>query len=625
MKYENFEVLGSYSVRDGGYINFSMGKNLELGTEINTYIHELFHMHLTNSSNLGFLLLLFERECSFALEAEDELHYNEIRELSEMIFNRTIDVQEVYANNQELLWIEDKFDSDLKRKSFEHKPKEYQDYCNDMSVITNNENLNNGEKRYWIERICLHALNIQISSDEFLNALKSRQKLKEYFSEENHPKTRLNIALEKYSRNEHFEEAVEINLHKFFSKIKDLGIIKHFNIRLPGWDQIATIMNNKDILNQINIKEFNKLTQKRMDEKVKLFDFYNLQVEKVDGISDYLDFGVFAIKNCENLTNKENFYFITETSIDTIPSYVSDEAPYHFLSNPEIKVIGISSNEFDLINMKPSYIDVKETPVVVLVESYTDAKEMINRVLLEGELYIGDLYDQSMNNFSTVLFFRERTEPKIIFVFPTLKKLSIRLIKELGIESGLVYSNNEQFIKTISVFGNEEEVLKFAKWIFSFILKSSCRFTVLEDSATKMSFDLTKLLCDVIMKIRIPDYYNKWAALPTKKTVGEPYYALMEFDNEDNTGAFKAINEKTIIFFYNKSDALNYKKSLLKKNLVSHKLDVVGIDRHYWNAVKKHFSDIHLNIFICYDARGNIGELIDLQELDGFINNTHKV
>ncbi|AJG79456.1 MULTISPECIES: hypothetical protein [Bacillus cereus group] len=625
MKYENFEVLGSYSVREGGYINFSMGKNLELGTEINTYIHELFHMYLTNCSNLGFLLLLFERECSFALEAEDELHYNKIRELSEMIFNRTIDVQEIYANNQELLWIEDKFDADLKRKSFEHKPKKYQDYCNEMSVITNNENLNNGEKRYWIEKICLHALNIQISSDEFLNALKSRQKLDEYFSEENHPKTRLNIALGKYCRNENFEEAVEVNPYKFFSKIKDLGIIKHFNMRLPGWDQIATIMNNKDILNQINIKEFNELTQKRMDEKVKLFDFYNLQVEEVDDISDHLDFGVFAIKNCENLTNKENFYFITETSIDTIPSYVSDQAPYHFLSNPEIKVIGISSNEFDIINMKPSYIDIKETPVVVLVESYTDAKEIINKILLEGELYIGDLYDQSMNNFSTVLFFRERTEPKIIFVFPTLKKLLIRLVKELGIESVLVYSNNEQFIKTISVFGNEVELLKFARWIFSFILKSSCRFTVLEDSATKMSFDLTKLLSNVIMKIRIPDYYNKWAALPTKKTVGEPYYALMEFDNENNTGAFKAINEKTIIFFYNKSDALNHKKSLLKNKSMSDKLEVVGIDRHYWNAVKKHFLDIHLNIFICYDARGNIGELIDLKKLDGFINNTHRV
>ncbi|AIY72892.1 hypothetical protein NT98_5730 (plasmid) [Bacillus cereus] len=58
---------------------------------------------------------------------------------------------------------------------------------------------------------------------------------------------------------------------------------------------------------------------------------------------------------------------------------------------------------------------------------------------------------------------------------------------------------------------------------------------------------------------------------------------------------------------------------------MSDKLEVVGIDRHYWNAVKKHFLDIHLNIFICYDARGNIGELINLKELDGFINNTHKV
>ncbi|WP_304522092.1 hypothetical protein [Bacillus toyonensis] len=625
MKYENFEVLGSYSVRNGGYINFSMGKNLELGTEINTYIHELFHMHLTNCSNLGFLLLLFERECSFALEAQDELHYNKIRELSEMIFNRTIDVQEVYANNQELLWIEDKFDLHFKRKSFELKPKKYQDYCNEMSVITNHEILNNGEKRYWIEKICLHALNIQISSDEFLNALQSRQKLKEYFSEENHPNNRLHNALEKYSRNENFEEAVEINLHKFFSKIKELGIIKHFNLKLPGWDQIATIMNNKDILNQINIKEFSELTQKRMDEKIKLFDFYNLQVDKVDDISNHLDFGVFAIKNCEDLTNKENFYFITETFIGTIPSYVSDEAPYHFLNNPEIKVIGISSNEFDVINMKPSYIDVKDTPVVVLVESYTDAKEIINKILIEGELYIGDLYDQSMNNFSTFLFFRERTEPKIIFIFPTLKKLSIRLIKELGIENGLAYSKNEQFIKVMSVFGKEVEVLKFAKWIFSFIMKSSCRFTVLEDPVTKMSFDLTRLLINVVMKIRIPDYYNKWAALPTKKTVGEPYYALMEFDNEDNTGAFKAINEKTIIFFYNKGDALNYKKSLLKKNSDSHNLDVVGIDRHYWNAAKKHFLDIHLNIYICYDARGNIGELKDLQELDGIINKSYKV
>ncbi|WP_257208069.1 hypothetical protein [Bacillus wiedmannii] len=100
---------------------------------------------------------------------------------------------------------------------------------------------------------------------------------------------------------------------------------------------------------------------------------------------------------------------------------------------------------------------------------------------------------------------------------------------------------------------------------------------------------------------------------------------MMEFENEENTGAFKAINEKTIIFFLNKNDALNYRKSLLKSNSDSHKLDVVGIDRHYWNAAKKHFSEIHINICICFDVIENIGELVDLQELDGIINKTYKI
>lgn len=103
MQYENVNILGSYSLRDGGNINIFMGKNLALGTEVNTYIHELFHMHLTNSSNLGFLLLLFEKEYNLASDAEDINHCEKIKELSEIIFNRTVYVQEVYANSQELL------------------------------------------------------------------------------------------------------------------------------------------------------------------------------------------------------------------------------------------------------------------------------------------------------------------------------------------------------------------------------------------------------------------------------------------------------------------------------------------------------------------------------------------
>ncbi|MGM2621177.1 MULTISPECIES: hypothetical protein [Bacillus] len=253
---------------------------------------------------------------------------------------------------------------------------------------------------------------------------------------------------------------------------------------------------------------------------MRLFDFNNFPVIKVENISNYIDLGVFAIKNCKNIIDKENFYFITGALIESTPSYVSDEAPLEFLNSHEIKVIGISSDEFDIPKMRPTYIEVNHAPIVVLIDSYSNAREIINKIVMEGELYIGDLYDQSTKNFSTTLFFRERTKPRVIFIFPTLKKLSIRLMKDLGIERQLVYSDNEKFTKILSLFGSELEMLKFAKWIFSFIMKSSCRFTVLEDPATKMIFNLTRSLFNDVMKIRIPDYYNQWAALPTKKTVG---------------------------------------------------------------------------------------------------------
>ncbi|QHM11252.1 hypothetical protein [Bacillus subtilis] len=623
MKYENVEVLGSYSVREGGSINFSMGKNLELGTEINTYIHELFHMHLTNYSSLGFLLLLFEKECNLSLEYQDELHYNQIKELSTIIFNRTVDVQEVYANNQELLWLENNINSEFKEKSFKLKPKKYQEYCNKLNIITNDMRLNNEEKRYWIDRVCFYALNIQIFSDKFIEALKSRQKLSEYLSR-NHPNKRLDEALVKYSKNEKFDGVVEIRIQDILSKIKKINIIKYFNEILSQLEPNATNFKIGDYLCENDIKKFIELNQKRMDERVKLFDFYNLDVIKVDDISNHLNFGIFAIKNYQSTINKENFYYITEALINLTPSYISEEVSYDFLNNPKIKVIGIPSQEFDIAKMKPNYIEVKDTPIVVLIDSYNTAKKIL-KVLLNGELYVGDLYEQTVKNFSTILFFRERTEPKIIYIFPTLKKMSIRLVKELGIEDILVYSKDTRFKKILSIFNCEVEMLKFIKWIFSFIMKSSCIFTSIGDPATKMSFNLTRSLFDDVMKIKIPNYYIHWAALPTKKTIGEPFYSLMEFENGENIGSFKATNQNTIIFFLNKNDAVNYRKKIFTTDSMAHKLEVVGIDRHYWNIIEKYILETGINICICTDVNNNIGKIMKLKEVDNIITQFSKV
>ncbi|HDR8251254.1 MULTISPECIES: hypothetical protein [Bacillus] len=94
----------------------------------------------------------------------------------------------------------------------------------------------------------------------------------------------------------------------------------------------------------------------------------------------------------------------------------------------------------------------------------------------------------------------------------------------------------------------------------------------------------------------------------------------MEFENRENTGFFKTINQNALIFFLDKNSALNYRKRLLKMDSGFSRLEVVGIDRHYWNAAKKHFKEININIFICLDAIQNLGEFVDFQKLDKIIN-----
>lgn len=621
MQYENVNILGSYSLRDGGNINIFMGKNLASGTEVNTYIHELFHMHLTNSSSLGFFLLLLEKEYNLASGAEDMNHCEKIKELSEIIFNRTVYVQEVYANSQELLWIENNLGPDIAEKAFNLKNKDYKDYCNKMRIITSNKKLRIERKKYLIDKICLYALGIPISSDKFISALKSRQKLHHYFSGDLHPKKRLDIALEKYSRNEDLKEENTILINYLLSGLRDLEIIKYFDKELPELNEVIQWSMKNGTLDESEVRNWIEINQKKMDEKIKLFDFYNLKVERVQELPDGFGFGVFVIKNCLNIHNKDNFYFISHSLIKSNSTYVSNEAPYGIIENSDIKVIGISSYEYDLKKMKPSYLNECKVPVVVLIDNFNHAKEIIKRILNEGELFIGDLYGQNVNNFSTVLFFRERTDPETIFVFPTLKKLSIRIIKELEISQELVFSNDKYFKRILSAFGDELDMLEFIQWIFGFIMQSSCNFTEIDDPATKLSFDLTKTMMNNIFEINEPGHYRRWASLPTKKTLAQPYYSLMEFKNGRNTGSFYGFlyeSDHVIIFFTNKIDALNYKARMLSIDESIQQFHVVGIDKHFWNTHKKILSKI--KICVCIDNALDIVILVTVNYLDSKIN-----
>lgn len=181
MKYNNYEVLGSYSTRDGGSIMLTMGSNLVYNTELNTYIHETTHMFLNNSTNLGFILLTLELELSLSKDNKDYQHVNVLKKIEQLIFKRTQEVQEIFANNSELLWIEEYISKKAKDKFYKMKPLQYQNYFNELKIINSKKSLSHQEKMAHIQQICMYSMNVPVFNQQFIDALKSTTTLNKYF------------------------------------------------------------------------------------------------------------------------------------------------------------------------------------------------------------------------------------------------------------------------------------------------------------------------------------------------------------------------------------------------------------------------------------------------------------
>lgn len=616
MKYENIDILGTYTLENGGTINFSMGNNIKFNSEVATYIHELAHMYLTNSTNIGFLMLLIKFEHDMAIENDDEIHAKKIKLTLELIFNRTINVQEVFANNIELLWAENNVGKDYKEQLYNAKTPIYKEYCNKLDFISNNSTLDYEEKKIITEKLCMHALNISIISSNFLNSLNSLSKLKEFFAE-NSLDIRLNLAIDEYQKYGKLPNISNFSIEDLLHKLKSKNILKHTSGIFPSPYSISKIfMSNGEIdLNKINT--FLDSYQQQMEERIKLFNISNLKVLRINNFTNYLEQGLYIIKNSENLYQKENFYAISQTHLNGDIDYISDEISLNTINTSnKLKFLVISSYEYDSKRMEPKYI-LSPLPVIILVEDYTEAKELIKNIYINGELIIGDLYQSDISNFSTMIFFKERTRPNQIFIFPTIKKIGQRLISELKIERHIIYSDEDEFKKILSVFKNESEMLEFIKWIFSFIMNSSSNFIDTDNPVMKMSFGIVKSLLDKLLVIKNGVHFELMGALPSERTKANPYYALMVFnDKHRNTGKFFVMGNN-IILFSSKSLAHKFNKQTRDKNL-----KVVGLDKFYWNILKIIMKNSNYNFALCSDPKLKNALVIDFEKLDSIITNS---
>jgi len=476
------------------------------------------------------------------------------------------------------------------------------------------------DKRLIVNCICYFAFSLDFESDEFLNSLKSPEKLKRYLRGDNGPTKRMFKAIEILKNNEDIK--IKLNepqvIKSFVEKISGMNLIKyslnsikeainHFFVEIE-----PNINNDKKIINQM-MKDY----ELSMLKKTKAFDFSKFKVIRDD--SNKISKQFLVIKNCLNLDDaKENFYIIEKGIINNKFNYIGREISRNDLNDciKESEFVMLISKEYDFTKNKPKYFEVQDKPLVIIFDDYFECSEWLNNPNTIKDIYVGNLYDKTVKNFFTVLFFKPRIMEKTIFIFPTLSWLGDKLLEESGLENEVIYSNNKAFLRLISCFGNEPSMLKSMQGIISFITESKGDFSDFDDASTKLNYGTVRTLFSNVLEIKQQNYYEFHSSLPTKNTVAEPFYAIMTFECNVNTGIMSIIGkENGILLFKFKSDAEEWRKAYFSKDEI-----VVGIDRFYWNKLKKRLKIAKQRVSICFDLRHDKAASFDVDAVDSMVH-----
>lgn len=123
--------LGSYSNSHGGRVYLNLAKNAELDALFGTVQHETAHAWLTGTTLLGILEKLLYME--MVISADVDKAYSEDRKACVRILTEyTRLVQEIYANNMELLTAEKQLGREEMLRALKQRPTEYQNYFMEM-------------------------------------------------------------------------------------------------------------------------------------------------------------------------------------------------------------------------------------------------------------------------------------------------------------------------------------------------------------------------------------------------------------------------------------------------------------------------------------------------------------
>lgn len=593
---EESVTLGHYNYRWGGSIYIPMGVNMEYSTTAGTIVHEGNHMHLDHATTLGILLEAFEIE-TFYVPANKRNYMDKLIKLKSIIRSRMAEVQEIYANAVELLLLEELGGMEEARRCYNNKTSEYKAYCDKWDGILDQTELSTEERRKIINTICFYACGTDRTVDEFVDILCKGQ-LSSVLDGDDAPIKRFTFALTCYHKDQEKILVDSICRQKPEEILIMLHERKFLEYANEYYLELKNLKHNIDqgLLKAGQLKDSMEEYQKNIWEKIKVFDLSNIKVQRQDLIENHGD-GIFIIKNCENLLDKDNYYIISHDGRGQKPVYISSEESKEKTAESirGVKCACIPSREFDFLNKKPFYLDKCKVPVFVVFTDYRDCERWIREEVLPNDYFIGDLYDDTVKNDFTVLFFAERKRPDIIYCFPSVKQLALMMMDELLLND-VIYAKDKEFLKLFAGFGNTLDIMQGVQWLLAFFTDSRGEYDVEKDQAAKLSLDVVTTLLNKSFRIG-EDEYKYRALLPTRKTRPEKFFCIMKFDGAYNTGQISAQPDGNIIIFPSKETARIWIEACSEKCGAFHD-EVMVMDRYYWNNLKKRLKIQKMNIYL---------------------------
>lgn len=610
MKNRSDVILGDYNYQEGGSIRLNMGHNMQYDFASSTQIHEMNHAHLDNVTTLGTLLKLLNMERICTPES-DTRHSSRIHKYENIIRNRTSDVQEVYSNCIEILLIKKLGGEDAARRIYDSKPEHYQNYCNCLDDIMADKVMSDDEKHRVINALCFYAMGIDIAVDEFIKIIKNDELV--YFLDNlNNPNERLKKGIEMYKEGNlnQIVNAVS-NQYQFdlIIKLIESKQLKYINDLGSDVQQLINNFNEGNLDPKVVDYWIGKY-QENIEEHIKAFDLSHLKVYRNDDAFQKINLGMLILKQCENIVEDEDYYIIGHENIDNEPYYVSKEVNKLELEEMinKVECICLSNHEYDTKVQKPVFVNSYNKPKFIIFDSYQDCYEWVCQEVVDKDYYVGNLYDKSVNNFFTVLFFVNRKKSDTIYVFPTTKILAERIISNLLSEDEIIYSCDDAFLKIFSCFKDNIKRMEILQWILAFFTNSKGNYDVKNDSASKLSFDFIRTILNTSFDLTRKDNYKLMFALPTKFTKGNPFYAVMIFEGKNNSGKICTPKDKYIVFFFNEAIANCWKNKHQELNYINYSLEVVGVDNVYWDSIKEMIIRNNVNILVCINVINNSSE-----------------